>query len=156
MPDSALYSEENLQKLAHTKRKWITRVPAPLAAAQAALADANPAAMEPLLEGYRDHVLGSTYGGVAQRWMLLSSEPRRPQAQRTVDKQRLQRRTAELKAFQHLCHTAFACEADAQQALTAFAHGWPVTAVPEVTIRALPRDRKRGRPAHGAPPDQGV
>jgi transposase len=154
--DSALYSEENLQKLAHTQRKWITRVPATLAAAQAALADANPAMMEPLLEGYRSHVLGSTYGGVAQRWMLLYSEHRRTQAQRTVDKQLLHRSTDELKAFQHLCRTAFACEADAQQALTAFAHGLHVTALPEVTIRALPRYRTRGRPAHGTPPDQVV
>jgi transposase len=58
--DSALYSEENLQKLAHTKSKWMTRVPATLDAAQAALADANPATMEPLLESYHYHVLGST------------------------------------------------------------------------------------------------
>jgi transposase len=154
--DSALYSEENLQKLAHTKSKWITRVPPTLAAAQAALADANPATMEPLLEGYRYHVLGSTYGGVAQRWVLLYSEHRRPQAQRTVDKQLRQRSTDELKAFQHLCRTAFACEADARQALTTFAHGLHVTTLPEVTIRALPRYRKRGRPAHGAPPEQVV
>src|ERR671923_1590289 len=64
--DSALYSEANLQRLAHTKSKWITRVPATLTAAQAALADAHPETMEPLLEGYRSHVLASTYGGVAQ------------------------------------------------------------------------------------------
>ena len=29
----------------------------------------------------------STYGGMAQRWVLIASEPRQPQAQRTVDKQ---------------------------------------------------------------------
>jgi transposase len=152
--DSALYSEENLQKLAHTQSTWITRVPATLTAAQAALADANPEAMAPLLEGYRYHVLASTYGGVAQRWVLIYSEHRQPQAQRTVDKHLLQRSTDELKAFQQLCRTAFACEADAQQALTAFTHGLHVTTLPEVTIRALPRYRKRGRPAQGALPDQ--
>ncbi len=152
--DSALYSEENLQKLAHTKSKWISRVPATLTAAQAVLANANPATMEPLLEGYRYHALGATYGGVAQRWVLIYSEHRRPQAQRTVDKHLLQRSTDELKAFQKLCRTAFACEADAQQALTAFAHGLSATTLPEVTIRALPRYRKRGRPAQGALPAQ--
>jgi len=51
--DSALYSEEQLQQLAHTKSTGSPRVPATLAAAQAALADAHPATMEPLLEGYR-------------------------------------------------------------------------------------------------------
>jgi hypothetical protein len=29
----------------------------------------------------------SSYGGVAQRWVLIYSEQRQPQAQRTVDKQ---------------------------------------------------------------------
>jgi Domain of unknown function (DUF4277)/Transposase DDE domain len=62
--DSALYSEDNLQKLAETKVKWITRVPATLSDAQTALAQANPQTMAPLTEGYRYHVLPSTYGGV--------------------------------------------------------------------------------------------
>jgi len=42
--------------------------------------------MEPLGEAYRSQMLPSTYGGVAQRWMLCSSAHRRPQAQRSVDK----------------------------------------------------------------------
>src|SRR5215510_9279734 len=43
--DSALYSEDNLDKLAQTALKWITRVPATLSEAQAALAQADPQAM---------------------------------------------------------------------------------------------------------------
>ena len=43
--------------------------------------------MAPLTEGYRYQELTSTYGGVEQRWVLIYSEPRQPQAQRTVDKQ---------------------------------------------------------------------
>ena len=84
--DSALYSAENLQKLAETSLKWITRVPATLHEAQAVLAQADPQTMAPLTEGYRYHVVPSSYGGVAQRWVLIYSEPRQPQAQRTVDK----------------------------------------------------------------------
>jgi hypothetical protein len=49
--DSALDNEERLPKLAHTRRKWITRVPATLSAAPAVLAHADPAAMPPRLEG---------------------------------------------------------------------------------------------------------
>jgi transposase len=154
--DSALYSEENLQKLAHTGSQWITRVPATLTEAQTALQQATPETMVPLRDGYRYHVLTSTYGGVAQRWVLIYSEHRRPQAQRTVDKQRLKQSTDEVKAFQKLCRTAFACEADAQQALSAFAHGLHATALSEVTIRAMPRYRQRGRPAQGTSPAQVV
>jgi transposase len=152
--DSALYSEENLQKLADTGSKWITRVPATLTAAQVALAQVDPAAMAPLTEGYRYHVLKTTYGGVVQRWVLMYSEHRRPQAQRTVDQHLLRHGTNDLKAFKKLCRTAFACEADAQQALAAFAHSLHATALAEVAIRVRPRYRKQGRPSQGAQPDQ--
>jgi transposase len=153
--DSALYTEENLQKLATTQSKWITRVPATLTEAQAALAKAAPRAVESLMEGYRDHAFRSTYGGVAQRWVLIYSEHRRPQAQRTVDKA-LRRQSAEdVKAFKQLCRTAFACEADAQQALTAFVQGLQATRLHEVPIRAMPRYAKRGRPGKAMlPADQ--
>ena len=57
--DSALYSAENLQKLAETRTKWITRVPATLSEAQAVLAQAEPQTMTPLTEGYRYRVMRS-------------------------------------------------------------------------------------------------
>jgi transposase len=85
--ESALYSEDNLQKLAETHSKWITRVPATLNDAQAVLAQANPQTMASLTEGYRYRESTSTYGGVEQRWVLRYSALRQPQAQRTVDTQ---------------------------------------------------------------------
>jgi hypothetical protein len=51
--DSALSSEDNLAKLAHTAIKWSTRVPATGRDAQVALAHADPLAMTPLQAGYR-------------------------------------------------------------------------------------------------------
>jgi transposase len=64
---------------------------------------------------------------IAQRWVLLYSEHRRPQAQRTVDKQLLKQSTAEVRALQHLGRTAFARKANAQQALHAFAQDLQAT-----------------------------
>jgi transposase len=154
--DSALYSEENLHKLAQIGSAWITRVPATLAEAQTALAQTTPEAMRLLMAGYRYRVLASTYGGVAQRWVLIDSEHRRAQAQRTVDKQLRQQSTAEVKAFQKLCRTAFACEADAQQALSAFVQTLQATHVQQVTIRPIPRYAKPGRPCTAAAPTQVV
>jgi transposase len=154
--DSALYSAENLAKLAHTGSRWITRVPATLTEAQQALGQATPATMTPLRAGYRYQALASSYGGVAQRWLLMYSEHRRPQAQRTVDKQWLKQSTDEVKAFQKLCRTTFACTADAQQALHTFAHSLRATAVLEVAVRATPRYHKRGRPAQSTSPAQVV
>jgi transposase len=97
--DSALYSDDNLQKLAATSIKWITRVPATLSAAQAALGRVDPQALTSRTAGYRYHELPSTYGGVEQRWLLVYSEHRQAQAQRTVDKQWRQQSDQEVKGF---------------------------------------------------------
>jgi transposase len=152
--DSALYSAENLQKLAETRTKWITRVPATLNEAQAVLAQADPQTLAPLTEGYRYHMVRSSYGGVEQRWVLIHSEPRQRQAQRTVDRQWLKQSAHEVKAFKTLCRTAFACEADAQQALAHFAHDLQTTFLHDSTICPTPHYGKRGRPSPGAPPAQ--
>jgi transposase len=151
--DSALYSAENLHKLADTNLKWITRVPATLHEAQAVLAQANPQTMTPLTEGYRSQVVRSSYGGIEQRWLLLYSEHRQPQAQRTVDRQWRTQSDQEVKAFRALCRTAFACEADAQQALARFAEGWQTTCLHDSAVYPTPHYRKRGRPSPGAQPD---
>ena len=152
--DSALYSDENLQQLAKTQIKWITRVPATLSDAQAALAQAAPQAMQPLTEGYRYHARTSTYGGVEPRWLLIASEPRQPQARHTVAQQLLKQSDQEIKAWKKLSGTAFACEADAQQALARFAHSVQATYLHTSMVRAQPRYGKRGRPGRDAQPNQ--
>jgi transposase len=152
--DSALYSEANLQKLAQTAMKWITRVPATLSEAQAVLAQVDPQALVSLQEGYRAHELTSTYGGIAQRWVLIYSESRQPQAQRTVDKQLRQQSDEEVKALKKLCRSTFACEADARQALATFEQDLQATCLSASSVHATPRHSKRGRPRHGTQPDQ--
>ena len=154
--DCALYSEANLQKLAQTQMKWITRVPATLHEAQAAFDQADPQSMKPLKEGYRYQRLRSTYGGVAQRWALIYSEHRQVQAQHTVNTQWLKQSTQDLKAFKKLCRTSFACEADAQNALQDFRRTLQAADLGEVTVRPVARYGKRGRPGAGALPNQVV
>ena len=154
--DGARYSAENLQKVAETRTKWITRVPATLSEAQAVLAQADPQTRAPLTEDYRDQVVKSSYGGVEQRWVLLHSAPHQPQAQRTVDKQLLKHSEQEVQAFKKLCRTAFACAADAQQALATCAQGLQATFSAQRTVRPTPRDDKRGRPSQGTQPEQVV
>jgi len=154
--ERALSSADHLQTLANTPMQWITRVPATLSAAQATLAHADPQARRPLTEGYRSHNLLSTSGGVEQRWILISSEPRQPQAQRPVDQQRLQQSHQAVKACKTLCRNACACEADARQALATLEPGLPATYLPASTVCPTPRDGTRGRPGQGALPAQGL
>jgi transposase len=152
--DSALYNEANLDKLAQTQMKWITRVPATLSDAQAVLAQADPQAMASLQEGYRYHNWTSAYGGVEQRWLLIFSEHRQTQAQRSVDKQLRTQSDQEVKAFKKLCKTAFACEADARQALLSFEQNLQATFLSASIVHATPRYGRRGRPGQGAQPAQ--
>jgi transposase len=112
--------------------------------------------MAPLLDGDRDRVLTSTSGGVAQRWVLISSAHRLPQAQRTVDKHLFKHSEQEVKAFKKLCRTALACAADAQQALATFEHGLQGTFLAQSTVRSTPRYGQRGRPGPDTQPAQVV
>jgi transposase len=86
--------------------------------------------------------------------VLIDSEARQPQAQRTADKPWRQQRDQARKACHPLGHSTFACEADALQALSACEQGWQVTPCAQVTIRPIARDGKRGRPGRGAQPAQ--
>ena len=93
--------------------------------------------------------MASSYGGVAQRGVLLSSAHRQPPAQRTVDKHWRQQSDQEVKAFQRLRRTAFACAADAQQALTRFVAGLQTTFLHHSPVCPTPHSGKRGRPGPG-------
>jgi transposase len=130
----------------------MTRVPATLREAQEALRQADPPSMTPLMEGYRDHEWASADGDVAQRRLLIHSEARQPQAQRTVNKQLRKQRDQEVQAFRNLCGTTLACEADAPQALSTFEQGLQATVLEQRTVRPTPRDGQRGRPGQGALP----
>jgi transposase len=74
--DSAFYRAANLQKLAQTPMKWITRVPAILNADITVLAQTDPQALASLKAGYPYHELTSPYGGIEPRWVLISPESR--------------------------------------------------------------------------------
>jgi transposase len=154
--DRALYSDANLQKLAQTHMKWMTRVPTTVSAAQAILAQADPQSLASLTAGYRYHEFPANYGGIEQRWVLIYSERRQAQARRTVHKQWRQQRDKETKAFRQLCHTTFACEADARQALSTFEQDLQTLSLAASTVHAQPRYSKRGRPGPDARPDQVV
>ena len=118
------------------------------------MAQAHPEPMTLLKEGDRDHVWASRDGGVPQRWGLIDSGHRRSQPQRTVNKGGLKHSEQEANAFQQLCAQAFACQADAQEALERCEHGLPNPTGHQATIQLTPRDCTRGSPRPGASPQR--
>jgi hypothetical protein len=127
-----------------------------LQAAQEAFTQADPATMVPLREEYRDQLLTSDDGGVAQRWRLLDSAPRRAHSQRPVDQPWLNQRERATNACQQLCRMAFAWEAEAQPALGACAQGLEPPTLHQPAVRPIGRYAKRGRPGQDAQPAQVV
>jgi len=63
-------------------------------------------------------VLGSSYGGVKQRWLVVYTQAAHGRAEQTVNKQHLKQSQAEYKAFNAVAKRSFACAADAEAALT--------------------------------------
>jgi transposase len=114
----------------------------------------GPRADDPIESGLSGQTLTSTYGGVAQRWLLMESQPRRPQAQRTVNQRWLKHSEKEVKAFQKQGRREFACEADARHALERFEQRLTYTQVQTATIVVTHHYDKPGRPKSGEAPSE--
>jgi transposase len=74
--DSGIYSADNIKEELKTI-DWITRVPESIKSAKELVENTQYADLQPStsFSGYRYKAIQSDYGGVAQRWLLLESEP---------------------------------------------------------------------------------
>ena len=150
--DSALYSAENLQKLAETRTKWITRVPATLREAQAVLAQADPQTMAPLMEEYRYQVLPSTYGGVEQRWMLIHSDRASRRRSAPWTNNCASKASRKAKPGRNYVALPSRVKPMREQALSVFEQGLQATFLHSSTVHATPRYGTRGRPRRQCAP----
>jgi transposase len=148
--DSALYNAATLQELGDFG--WISRVPETLGLArELMLAVAGELMLSPEAQAYR--ALGTRYGGVRQRWLVVYTQAARQRAEKTLQKQHLKQGKTELKAFERLQNTAFACAADAEAALRAFRKQQALTTVCEAQVLGRPRYLKPGRPRQNQTPE---
>ena len=148
--DSALYNEATLQELGDFG--WISRVPETIGLArELTLAVAGELMLSSEEQAYR--ALGTRYGGLRQRWLVVYTRAARYRAEKTLQKQHLKQGQAELKAFARLQKTAFACEADAAAALQAFRKQQGLTTVCDAQVLARPRYFQKGRPSPHQTPD---
>ena len=121
--DTALYSAETLEDLSNNQ--WVTRVPATLTEAKAALVSSPRDEMvKSERPGYRYREMTSEYGGVEQRWLVVYSEGRAQQEQTQLERQ-IEREQEKIgKQIKKLSRQRFNCEADADQALVKANRGW--------------------------------
>src|SRR5512144_2804038 len=133
--DSALYSAANLQLLAAHRGHWITRVPETVKLAQQQSATVGePTA---LLPGYGSRRLEVDYGGVRQRWLIITSVHALQRAVPSVARPLRTTRSQELKAWPRLSRQRFAGEADARQALVDFQATLKVLYLTEAEVQCI-------------------
>jgi len=98
-------------------------------------------------------VLGSNYGGVKQRWLVVYSKAAHGRAEQTVNKQHLKQSQADYKAFNALAKRSFACAADAEAALAHLQKTLKVVALHDPCIVEMDGFKGKGRPSKGRKPD---
>jgi transposase len=142
--DAAFYSASNIT--AADEMEWVSRVPATLNEAKAALAETDPKAMTASSrEGYAWHEVTSHYGGVEQRWLVVLYKPHRQRDLKRLNKQVDQEQRKLEKQLKKLHKQTFNCEADAQQALADFDTQWTFHTV-SGTVQSRQRYARPGRP----------
>ncbi len=114
--DSALYAED--KSLKHNDCLWLTRVPETIKEAANLVEKPEEGIDWKYLEkGYKVASFVSHYGGLEQRWLLISSVQAYQREKKTLDK-KLKDKDDRLKnALWHLGNEVFDCEKAAQAAL---------------------------------------
>lgn len=148
--DSALYSAENLRALGETK--WVSRVPQTVGLAQQWVAVLAPEEMRPLdPPGYRGKIVEVTYGDIAQRWLVVYSQAADEREAKSFARRLVRQREQAEKQLRRLQRRAFACEADAREALEKASRCWRYHQV-QATVEAITGYAQPGRPPQGAEP----
>lgn len=152
MADAAVDNQENIKALGETP--WISRVPASIALPQQ-LMQTLPQEMfslSSLNNNYSRVEVGSTYGEVRQRWLVVQSELRQQADLKQLDKRIAQAKTKNIKALKQLGTHPFACEADAVDAAQALAKKLKSHRLTEIEVQLKPRYDQPGRPRKGDEP----
>ena len=148
--DSALYTAKTLQDLGDFP--WVTRVPETIGGTRELILAASDEWLK--IRPERAYtVLGSSYGGVKQRWLVVYTQAAHGRAEQTVNKQHLKQSQAEYKAFNAVAKRSFACAADAEAALTHLQKTLKIVALHDPCIVEVEGFKGKGRPSKGRKPD---
>jgi len=148
--DSALYTAKTLQDLGDFP--WITRVPETIGGTRELILAVSEEWMQTRPERAYT-VLGSTYGDVKQRWLVVYTQAAHGRAEQAVNKQHLKQSQAEYKALTALANRSFACVADAEAALAYLQKALKVVALQDPRIVEVAGFKGKGRPRKGQTPD---
>jgi transposase len=151
--DGGLYSAAAMGRLSAAGIVWVSRVPATLTAAQTALErrDASWQTSADAQTQWWSQELDLPQG--RERWVVVRTRSGERQARATLERQATKAHEDWRKRLWHLSTRAFACAADAQQALAHATKTLPAwLKLQPAQVRTEPRYAGRGRPRPGAVP----
>lgn len=108
--DSKLYSESNVKELSlHQELNWLTRVPNTIKEVRDLKEGVNKTQLTAIEEipGYSYMELGSIYGGIHQRWLLIHSKDKENQDLKTLNKRIDKQSAKEVKKLERLSRQEF-------------------------------------------------
>jgi transposase len=149
MSDSALYTEKNIKTLGQETR-WISNVPATIKEMTELLK--SDLLFTPTSDPrYSCCSVDSHYGGVHQKWVVVSSEEMKSRELKTYEKNLPARFKAALKGLKQISKVNYACETDASNALARYLNETPLVRLVDSTIKITHKrvNGKRGRPKEG-------
>lgn len=93
----------------------------------------------------------STYGGIDQKWIIVSSEEMKAREEKTFDKNLEKRYKGVLKGLKEVTKILYECEADARNALLRYLNKNPLVTLTESDVEIVHKraNGKRGRPKEG-------
>jgi transposase len=150
--DSGLYSGQNMTTLNTAGVLWASRVPETMTEAQAIVRE-EPAAWQTNTQGTRQwwsRVVDLPQG--RERWIVVRSAEGVERARATLQRQAARDLASWTKHLWHLGNTPFACQADAEAALAKALQRRPEWVQVQVTVQAISKQAKPGRPRKDAVP----
>lgn len=146
--DSALYSKKRL--LARNDYLWLSRVPETLKEAKLLVSQpADTLAWTDQGAGYQTAGYQSNYGGIQQRWLLVYSEQAHQREVKTLEQQLNKQEKQLFNTLHRLNKKVFACERDAQEALSRSCKQ-PAFFDLASTVERIEKYPGKGRPRAGA------
>ena len=116
--DSALYTKKTIGELSG-KIQWVTRVPETVGLVRHLLSEVPLEAFRPGgedLPGIRFCEVGTTFGGIPQRWILVYSQTSREREEKTLSRAVSREKKALEASLRALSQTVFSCSEDARTA----------------------------------------
>jgi transposase len=148
--DSALYTSETVKETSSFV-KWITRVPDRITEASQLIHKYTKKDLKEIADGYFGIEVGSMYGGIPQRWLLIYSEQAFTREKKTLEKRIKKELEVQKKEIKVLASKEFDCECDARKALSDLAKKLKYHQIGKIQILQKNEKSGRGRPKKDEP-----